>query len=298
MDFLRASSLCCGFVGSLYVWPKERKFFTTALTDLPNAALTGTIYVDRDSDVAIFRRGLSFSTVSLASAVYLLRSQSDSLGPSTDDARLVGGSILSILVLFSGHILEEGTDIVRQVPTSRGALLRFLRDVVVAPVGEEMFFRGVMFAVLNGRSTGTKIGLSALLFSLSHAHHIVGLAAEEYHASAMESDSSCDDGGPGDAPVGTRTTRRVRGSWVAAAKTTGTILAITGVFGVLSGAYYARVCKGSILSIAAAHSLCNFLGAPQFHCLQREEEITPAWRVACGVTYVAGIVGWVWCITR
>jgi membrane protease YdiL (CAAX protease family) len=81
--------------------------------------------------------------------------------------------IVPILILFVGSILtillERKDDFF-----SRDSIEAWIRDVIVAPCAEELYFRAgvISFLYLNKVETKALIFLSPMLFGLSHVHHM------------------------------------------------------------------------------------------------------------------------------
>lgn len=309
-DFLRGGLLCAGFVSSFYVWPRDFAFVSTAIVDLRKASVDDSLYVDRNSDATILRRTVSLAVVVGASGCFLWsehqgRTAGDSVNLSVSSAP-VGNScqrikaVLSVVALFAGHIAEEGCDVLYGLPNDRSSAVRFFRDTVLCPFGEEVFFRGVLFVVLRSRSETACVLLSALLFSLSHAHHVVSWAAEECRrrvgVGKVPADSSGEAEDSWEFVEDTEAGDVVAASWRAAAVRASRTMIITGVFGLLSGYYYCRGCRRSIVTVGVVHSLCNFLGPPTFQCFRRNghSNLSGIRRCVSLVTYVVGIAVWMW----
>jgi membrane protease YdiL (CAAX protease family) len=92
-------------------------------------------------------------------------------------ARLLGAEIgfafaLGLTILgwaASGHpILDPGTDALVSEGSVARIVLAFLAVAVVAPVVEELLFRGVVAESLRRRGPAIAIGVSAFLFGLAH----------------------------------------------------------------------------------------------------------------------------------
>ncbi|KAG5502050.1 hypothetical protein JKF63_04327 [Porcisia hertigi] len=278
MDFLVSAGVSVAFIGSFYVWPRERCFFRSAVKSLSIASSDPTIYVDRSSYETIRRRTISFGMCCVLSSAYLA---SDKASPLVLESRStfwwpVIRSFVSTLLLFTGPLTDAwylGTLVQAE------CALMYWRNYVICPLGEELFYRGVLFSLLHRRSSATRIGVSSLLFALSHTHHLVSLASVAYRDSG---DLDLDERGR---------LAKERACWLSASCTMCGILVFTSLFGLLSGYYYEHVCEGSIVAIAAAHALCNVIGPPEFVIL-RSSQLSVRKRVASAAVYIAGVVGW------
>ena len=87
----------------------------------------------------------------------------------------VGGSVVVNLLLWPieriGHLQETTQDVARTVTHARGLalVLLFVAIVLVAPIVEELLFRGVLLRSLQRRfSTPVAVFLSALAFGAAH----------------------------------------------------------------------------------------------------------------------------------
>ncbi|AYU79877.1 CAAX prenyl protease 2, putative [Leishmania donovani] len=191
-------------------------------------------------------------------------------------------SSVSTLLLFAGPIAEACHLGTFDTPESTFLLWR---NYVICPIGEELFYRGVLFSLLHRRSSAARIFVSAFLFSLSHIHHLVSMACDAYR--------NCEDKGV----AGNDRDEKERACWRSAGHAMCGIFVFTALFGLLSGYYYEHVCERSIIAIAAAHALCNAIGPPEFTVL-RSRHFTAREKVASAAIYVAGIVGWAWTLLR
>ncbi|HEY7659965.1 MAG TPA: CPBP family intramembrane glutamic endopeptidase [Actinomycetota bacterium] len=89
---------------------------------------------------------------------------------------VVGGLVVVVLNLISGDAVQAPEQVPENL-SATGVALTILYAIVIAPVGEELFFRGILFRSLrdrHGRAVG--IGGSALAFGL--IHFIPGPAAD------------------------------------------------------------------------------------------------------------------------
>lgn len=97
----------------------------------------------------------------------------------------LGLSIIFLpLVLFlfpEGGTTQEIGDVLAGLESDGARLMSLLVSVVLAPVTEELAFRGVLIKALGERSRRTLILVSAAVFSL---FHVLGLAADNLLAAA------------------------------------------------------------------------------------------------------------------
>lgn len=285
MDCLFCTGASVAFVASFYTWKRERRFLYWAVRSLRTATADPTIYVDRDSDETIRRRTLSFLLNCALSGSYLAVQSSLDTRPqhTVEQLRIVGRVAVSTLVLFTGPIFDK---IVVADFAIEASWLRCWRTYVLCPIGEELFYRGVLFTLLRRRCSSVQIAVAALLFAVSHTHHVVSWACDEYIERTSEASRSEADGDRTDAGVQSA-------CWRAAARRVAFVYVFTGVFGALSGYYYLHICEGSISAIALAHAICNFIAAPELIIL-RSRVSRPLMKVASAVAYLSGIAGWMW----
>ncbi|GET89640.1 caax prenyl protease 2, putative [Leishmania tarentolae] len=278
MDLLQCAGASTAFIASFYVWPRERRFIFSALKSLEVASRDPTIYVDRDSDDAIRRRTLSFGICCIISGAYIAFGAAGLYAAPRRRtlAQLVSRSCFSTLLLFAGPLTEALY--LRNFDTSESALM-LCRNYVICPIGEELFYRGVLFSLLYRRPARARILVSAFFFSLSHMHLVASMACEAYR----NSEHNIVDGR---SPA-----KKERACWLSAGRTMCDLAVVTALFGLLSGYYYEHVCEGSIIAIAAAHALCNLIGPPQFTVL-RSRRSTACEKAASAVVYAAGILAW------
>ncbi|CAM39524.1 putative CAAX prenyl protease 2 [Leishmania braziliensis MHOM/BR/75/M2904] len=280
MDLLLCAGASAAFISTFYVWPRERRFISSSINSLGGASLDPTVYVDRNSDEAIRRRTISLGFSCVVSGVYLAfgTASSFTLERQSTWLRPVIRSLLSTLLLFAGPIAEMCYLRTFEAPDRA---LQLWRNYVICPMGEELFYRGVLFSLLHRRSSAVRIGVSAILFALSHIHHLVSLASDAYRrCEDNETDRKDLDG-------------RERACWRSAGRTICGVFVFTTLFGLLGGYYYEHVCEGSIIAIAAAHALCNIIGPPELTVL-RGSQFTAFEKAASATLYVAGVVGWAW----
>jgi membrane protease YdiL (CAAX protease family) len=87
-----------------------------------------------------------------------------------------------VLYLFpDGGTTQEIGDVIAGLESDGARLMSLLVSVVLAPVTEELAFRGVLIKALGERSRRTLIVVSATVFSL---FHVLGLATENLLAAA------------------------------------------------------------------------------------------------------------------
>lgn len=284
MDLLFCAGASAAFIAAFYVWPRERRFLLAGLESLCAASRDPSVYVDRNSDDAIRRRTISFGMCCVASGAYLsfIAAPLRAAQRQSTLLRPIIRSCVSTLLLFAGPIADVchlGTFDMHESP------LLLWRNYVICPIGEELFYRGVLFSLLDRRSSPGRIFVSAFLFSLSHMHHLVSMACDAYR--------NCEDKDVN----GSDRDEKEHACWRSAGQTMCGIFVFTALFGLLSGYYYEHVCEGSIIAIAAAHALCNAIGPPEFTIL-RSRHCTAREKVSSAAVYVAGIVGWAWTLLR
>jgi intramembrane prenyl-peptidase len=221
------------FVGFLYIWPSSwtrdqskredpreirKRFASVLLTCLSSIALAGAVL------------GTSWP--------HVLRS----LGlwwrwPDAPIAFCKG--IALIATLFLGPLVQETLSSVNplsvQVGDALNALVRFdvlqWRALIVAPVSEELVFRGCMCAVLlaGGYSATATILCAPLFFGLAHLHHLAVRPAREVLFQ----------------------------------------FGYTTVFGWITAFIHVR--GGLLLAPIGAHVFCNFMGFPPIADVQRSK---------------------------
>ena len=113
--------------------------------------------------------------------------------------------------------------------------LSSLRTVVIAPVAEELFFRGAIFDFLVFSEWGrvSSAMLSSVLFGLAHCHHLFDSEFTRQNALVC-----------------------VRQ------------MAMTSVFGLLASWF--RLADKTVISPIIAHSVANFLGAPDIQTMRND----------------------------
>lgn len=288
MDYAACAGASLAFIASFYAWPRERRFVCSGARSLRTTTADPHLYVDRDADATIRRRSLSFFLNCVVSGGYLYCATPAIVVSGGDGRRwlrLTGRAVASTFVLFSGPLVDKIA--VRDFVVEE-SWLRCWRSYLLCPLGEEQFFRGVLFSLMRRRSSWTQINVAAVLFAVSHSHHIVAWACDEY---IERSEGGAHGDGDGDGEAADAHLQGV--CWRAAMGKLGFVYAFTGVFGVLSGYYYLHVCEGSIGAIAAVHALCNFLGPPEFVVL-RSRAASPLAKLVSAAAYVGGVAGWAW----
>lgn len=284
MDLLGAAGASVAFIGAFYVWSRERRFLCRAIRSLRAAANDPGVYIDRSSDSTIRRRTVSLVSCCLASGAYLAFAASSApakvAASPREKLRPVLRAAASTLLLFTGPLVERWQTGGLDVPDSA---LQCWRNFIICPIGEEIFYRGVLFSLLRQRTSAVRIGVSAALFSLSHTHHIASMACDAYKE---ECGSDGDGAGPDE-----------RACWLAAARLMGGVCVYTTLFGLLSGYYYERACEGNIVAITVSHAMCNLIGPPEFATL-RSQHSSLAAKSLSTCLHVAGVVGWAWMLLR
>lgn len=202
--------------------------------------------INSDSPTTIKCRFLSVLMVALISLVVV---QNYRVGPGDDLMSSVGikwSNIWDVMIhpLLITASLFLGTLVVfkdtytwselKEVMAEEIPDLIFFRNYVVAPLSEELIFRGVIFSLLSPIDNSIVIVLiSALLFSLSHSHH--------YFLQKLE---------------GSEPMSLMSGIFQ---------MSYTFVFGCYTGAFFSRT--QSIFTTVTLHIFCNFCGFPDFDTL-------------------------------
>ncbi|KAF9476205.1 Abi-domain-containing protein [Pholiota conissans] len=184
---------------------------------------------------------------------------------------------LVVPILFSGPLFacflggelpgqrhwRWNTTVVQRFFTIHGA-----RNYFIAPMTEEVVFRGCVLAVWHMADAGTRkmVWLAPLTFGLAHVHHVY----ENFH--------------------------RFGSDWNAAKRAlfiTLFQLGYTTVFGAMVSFIFLRT--GSILPPITAHMFCNIMGFPD---IGTELRRFPKWRRAIITAYVLGIAGFIYTLNR
>ena len=138
-----------------------------------------------------------------------------------------------------------------------------IRNLVVAPIGEELIFRACMVApmLVGGVSAGGCVWKAPLWFGFAHVHHFL---------------------------------ERVRNGTPINEAALGTVfqLTYTTIFGAF--ATYVLLQTSSLPAAILVHTFCNFMGFPDFVSwwASTESHLYP-WRKSIGTTYVIGIAGFI-----
>ncbi|PBJ80119.1 CAAX prenyl protease 2 [Trypanosoma cruzi cruzi] len=287
-DIALCTFISGSFIGSIYAWPKEHRFACLCIRNLKEASRDGPHRVIRDDPSTIRRRMVSFVGATGMSMMLLEKLLRKEPG---DCQALLGSSLLryiicsersisqsmvqvaetgvATLLLFSGSFLE-GVRFPRWSDTDH---IIFFRNYILAPFGEEIFFRALLLHLLRRRPVASSIVISSIFFALCHTHHIFTIAAEECQ-NATELDEP-DTG--------------VLIYWKRAAGNLTGVLGCTFVYGLLGGYCYTIVCAKNILATILFHSICNMLGPPPLRFINEGSLRKRALRA---IVYVAGVVGW------
>nr|ABG89278.1 type II CAAX prenyl protease [Trypanosoma brucei] len=281
--------LCGGFVGTIFLWRKERTFALLCMKDIEKAWECGPEHLDRNDPSTFRRRLISFvgsTAVSWLVLEYLLFKEArdkTSVGPSAvihflfcqegnvlRALHVTVSTALATLALFSGTLLEKGIALFQQ-----DANEIFLRDNVICPTGEEIFFRALLLQILlQRRSVTSSIVISSALFAVSHTHHIFPSVAWEYRYIMGNNEPQ---------------PRKKLVCWRRAAKKLPGLYLCTFACGLLTGYCYVVVGKRNLPSTIVTHALCNFIGPPTFDFLQEKTWLK---RLVYGGAYCGGIAGW------
>ncbi len=156
---LGALSIASAYVGILYLLPSQ----------------------ERNNPRTIRQRTLAVSGVAVGStlAVYALTHHSGIIGVGRSLPDIVGmGSLHGVLaclglsmLLFAGPLVQ-GIFVARSLHLPDCDLMT-LRNLIVAPVTEEIVFRGCIYALLRPALGGARAVLvSPLFFGVAHLHHL------------------------------------------------------------------------------------------------------------------------------
>lgn len=253
---------------------------------VPAVLATGAVATaDRNHPTEIARRAtcvLAVASVSWLPVAYLVASRGTCeglthalLGVHAHSAAPPAAAAVMLVAIFYGGVLAlEGRNRVRALrsttsqqavasafDTSQGATVpMLLRNLVVAPLGEEWVFRACTLPLLRVHghlAPWPAILTAAFAFSLAHAHHHVTLDRSSRLFVTIAHPAAC------------------------ALQMTYTVL-----FGTFAGALLLRT--GSLAAPLAAHVACNALGFPNFDAVIPANPGTQR-SLAVG-TIVAGIV--------
>nr|CCD12231.1 unnamed protein product [Trypanosoma congolense IL3000] len=281
--------LCGGFIGSFYVWRRERTFALSCLKDLQVASTFEPCCFESNNHTTFRNRLISFTGytgVSLLLLEYLLRKEGTDntprgssavvhqlLCPGGDVKRclsVTAKSALATLFLFAGPLLENGAYVFHE---DEGIFV--LRNLVVCPIGEEVFFRALLLHILlKRRSVMFSVFTSSVLFALSHSHHIFPIVVDEYQNGKQEEKERNDA-----QPM----------YWVRALKKLTPMYMCTFACGLLTGYYYSVCTNKNLLATIITHMLCNFIGPPTFRFITSN---SCSHRLCYGGIYSSGVVGW------
>ena len=177
-----------------------------------------------------------------------------------EDGKVTPKKLLSYLYLW--HINPIYESIIQNIKMKRWIVLR---NLVIAPITEEIVFRSCMVPVLM--STGMTVSyvcfVAPLFFGFAHLHH----AAMKIH-----------QGNP----------------LASVVLTTFFQFLYTTLFGAYVAYAYQR--SASTIAIVLCHSLCNFLGIPDVSFLQTSSSLYRS-RVILLVSLILGFVGFIVCMT-
>jgi prenyl protein peptidase len=148
------------FVGSLYVWKYD-------------SVLTPT---ERDQPHVIMQRLLSVGTVTTC-LVLLGPLDRPSLGIPDSILQNVTGAILGLLlmvILYTGPLVYAYLDPDAEILEKPSLSFPFIRNVVIAPLVEEIAFRSCMLPIMirAGFSQNAAIYITPIFFGLAHVHHL------------------------------------------------------------------------------------------------------------------------------
>ncbi|KAJ1975483.1 CAAX prenyl protease [Dimargaris verticillata] len=177
----------------------------------------------------------------------------------------VGAAVLATITLFAGPILVEILDmkqhgawwqILYNETCEKFSKLTGWRDVVLAPIFEEVVFRGLVVPLWTnaGLSETTTIFLSPIFFGLSHLHHAIDI----YHTT---------------------------GSMLSAILGPTFQALYSSMFGWF--AVYLLLSTDNIMGPIFSHGICNTMGFPELGKISN----FPAHRNVIWFTYILGIVG-------
>ncbi|CUG92515.1 type II CAAX prenyl protease, putative [Bodo saltans] len=300
-DIAKAAAATFAAIGSLYLWRRSRLAFVRAMRDVVTEAQmkpSETSYFDRDSSSEIAKRTISLtsSAIVLSWAVGFPVSLTCSRA-----ARSTGHMTAIIASLWFGPIVESPAGIFNRVKNRLRELwhhpMGAVRELIVAPIAEELIFRHALLTILGRRSPRARICISAILFAAAHIHLITNNAVESCrndvshltHTYGVDSASNI-------LSIDEKRTELSHRAWAAAKRQTGTQVAMVFLYGLLCGWVYEHCCERSVTAAVIGHSLCNFTSVPPFFFLRRncggkKSTMSVAHRVVSGVAHLAGVVG-------
>ncbi|ORC89673.1 CAAX prenyl protease 2 [Trypanosoma theileri] len=292
-DIAFCAALTCGFVGSFYLWPTERRFAFLCLKDLKKASEYGPHFLDRNDSNVVRRRLVSliiWICLNVLLLEYIWRQNEGnnnnksvlwgsvflhhflySEGTFLESIKVVLGSCLATLTLFSGVIYENG-GISWDYITWEDPILN-VRSII-CPIGEELLFRATFLKLLQYRSLSLSIILSSVMFSFAHAHFLFNFVTDEYRTAISMGETEIS----------------IQTCWWRAVKKLRVLFLCAFACGLLCGYYFTSVCRNNILAIYLSHFLCNIIGPPELNFL-RENSKTK--RLRGIIAYGSGIIGWI-----
>lgn len=289
-DIAIAAAATSTAIASLYVWKRSRLAFSRAICDVVAEARVCSsqpMYFDRDSSSEIAKRTISLTTSAVALA-WAVGFPSALLGPG--DMRSTGHMTAIIAALWIGPIVESPHSfIIQRIACRLKSLcdhpMRALRELVVAPVAEELIFRHSLLTILSARSLQSRICISALFFAAAHLHLMPNNAVEACRGELVLLQHPTKD---------IDEMQRIEiatESWAAAKRQTGSQVIMVFLYGLLCGWVFERCCNRSITAAVVGHSLCNFTGAPSFLFLKRTTNWSRTRRILSGAAHIAGVAG-------
>lgn len=296
-DVFLAAAATSVAISSLYLWGNARRSFLLAFRDVVSAAMVDSSspsYFRRDSSAEIAKRTVTLSTTAIVLAWYIGFPRV--WGPATAHATTHMGSIIALL--WIGPILESPHHFLQQVTFRLQDIVNLpmgaVRELLAAPVAEELIFRHVLLTLLSSRPLYTRIIISSALFSAAHVHLIANNAVE-----ACRDEFAClavRDGIASRAPCLEQRKEISSRAWAAAKRQTCGQLTVVFLYGLLCGWMFEQCCQRDFTATVVGHSLCNFFGVPSFLFLKREVDSDgikmSRWRrVFGGAVYALGIIG-------
>jgi prenyl protein peptidase len=158
----------------------------------------------------------------------------------------------------------------RMLENVRGGLYdpSTLRTLVVAPITEELVFRGCMSAIMMraGHSPGYLIFTLPLFFGVAHAHHLYRLIVQEER-------------------------RVLRAVLICLFQ-----FMYTTLFGIY--ATFVLLRSGHLVAAIICHMFCNYMGFPDFGWLTDADSVVRKDRTLIGASFCVGIAGFYWGLFR
>ena len=217
----------------------------------------------RDHPTTIRRRVTAILCISLAAPCYLWLWSDKAASEGTPLPDLLGIKwaglpqalvypLLLVIVLYAGPIFQHVTSDEPWYENERKDII--FRNYVVAPLAEELVFRGCMVPLLLPSLGITyTIVLCPLFFGIAHVHHLVEWA------------------------------RRGDGSVLSACITVLVQVCYTSIYGMFSAFLLLRT--GHLVSAIVTHAFCNTMGFPDFGGVRTHHR-----SVMVGVAYIVGLV--------